>query len=281
MHISNRILPSTSKRHKQKTRVWHKYTPCEKTTWVPALSMPDAVKKKMKEGVVEPRKLRYVLMSKRVVVGPPRAHEQLKVKTTNRIVNLFFRSLDGPSEDPRPWQITDYNFVNGVDADHDNDGYDGPAAAAADVVEDVKNDSDGDCNPNKRCRIDVVEAEIVGAALGLLADTIVGDEDAEQRNYIVPDLTELKIVKMLESINRTYDNLPNRPEKKDLESAYNHLCQEQYFTGKLHRMYPFDRWKTCRTIRHPLNLMKVRSYVHTHEILYTHTRTRTRANMFT
>ena len=86
---------------------------------------------------------------------------------------------------------------------------------------------------------------------------------------------------MLESINRTYDNLSNRPEKKDLESAYNHLCQEQYFTGKLHRMYPFDRWKTCRTIRHPLNLMKVRSYVHTHEILYTHTRTRTRANMFT
>ena len=147
-----------------------------------------------------------------------------------------------------------------------NDGYDGPAAAAADVAEDVKNDIDGDCNPNKRCRIDAVEAEIVGA---------------EQRNYIVPDLTELKIVKMLESINRTYDNLPNRPEKKDLESAYNHLCQEQYFTGKLHRMYPFDRWKTCRTIRHPLNLMKVRSYVHTHEILYTHTRTRTRANMFT
>lgn len=159
-------------------------------------------------------------------------------KTANRIVNLFSRS-HAESGDPRPWQTTDYTYVDGADADNDNDGYRDPCATAATTADDI-----GDHNPNKRCRIGPVKE--------------LGDANTGQRNSCtVPDLAELTIIDMLQSINRTYDNLPKCPQKNDLETAYNELCQEKYFTGKLQRMYPFDRWKSCRKIRHPLNVVKV------------------------
>ena len=87
------ILPSSSRRHKQKTLTWWKYKPCAKTTWVPADLIPTEVKQKLVKGVAKSGKLQHVMMSKRVVVGPSRAHEQLR--TTNHITSLFSTSNDG------------------------------------------------------------------------------------------------------------------------------------------------------------------------------------------
>ena len=107
------------------------------------------------------------------------------------------------------------------------------------------------------------------------------DTDTDEQDHTVPDGVESKITAMIETINRSYDSLPagqsyvhafihpfiltfttpspSDPSKTDFETAYHDLCQQQYFTGKLAKMYPFGRWQKCRKIRHPADLMKVRT----------------------
>ena len=73
----------------------------------------------------------------------------------------------------------------------------------------------------------------------------------------VPDESESKIDRMMQDINSSYDRLSSHPSKKELEFIYTDLCQRRYFTNKLHKMYPFTRWKSCRKIRHKKDLFKV------------------------
>lgn len=222
------VVPSTSKRHKQKTLIWHKYTPCDKATWVPAKSIPDSVKKKISEGVVRPRQLRHVIMTKRIVVGPARAHEQLQ--KTNSIARLFSSPRrDADNSQPRPWQIVKYSCMDDDNAGSDNDP------------------------PRKRRRTDPDPCnENDYTVPATPADT------TNENDYTVPEGIESKIDTMMISIKRSYDSLPADPSKQELEDAYDGLCQRKYFTGKLSNMYPFNRWKTCRKIQCATGLMKVR-----------------------
>ena len=112
------IEPNSSSRHKRKTLTWYKYIPCQKATWVPADSIPKAVMKKIVQGQVQLGKLRHVILRKRAIVGPRRAHEQLA--PTNSIKSIFASSSSSaPNDVIKPWQITEYNFLDVDNADSD------------------------------------------------------------------------------------------------------------------------------------------------------------------
>lgn len=269
------ILPSSSRRHKQKTLTWWKYKPCAKATWVPADLIPTGVKQKLIEGLAPPRKLQHVMMSKRVVVGPSRAHEQLRTK--NHITSLFSTGNDGQ---PRPWQLTPYTDNAGSENPHKRCRIDPDLRSDKTINPDPHSDKTIDPDPRSDktggdpVLLDVTAHMLATSPSGNMNDpqqlldatariqpmTEPAATDTNERDHTVPDGTESKITAMMETINRSYDSLPagqsymyvfihpfiltltapshslSDPSKKDFETAYHDLCQQQYFTGKLAKM---------------------------------------------
>ena len=261
---------TASPHHKDKSRKWYKYFPCERehATWVPAKLLPQAVLNHIKECRASERALRYVIQSKRLVLGPARGHEQLQVNANNTLFQLAVRWQSKVKR--RPWDLIKNEPEKCHDADESSQSQtaesqtskvssstssaEASTASPSPVKRTRQNADLGISSQAKsRQRLDTMltddadfnEKEVLetmSTVVGQILDVTSQASLAVHSSKDVPAHIETKIDEMLTAINQSYDQVHESASDEPYSACYNKLCNAKYFTGKLslHDLLNYD-----------------------------------------
>ena len=264
---------STSTRHKTVTKVWQKYEPCKKATYVPARVMPKPVLRKLKDGRALAEDLKYLLLRDRVVLGEPRGHEQLY---SGRPLMFGSPVVQGVKR----WQMTDHwdtgdNNATPTRGDNNATPTRGDNNATPTRGDNNATPTCGDNNatptrlpddgdtskqvddhdpPVKKRRIEetimaAAEATMIRAAMQQSAQDLAAVKEAEKENdeYLVPEAGEKTVNAMLEVINESFPKVASM--RAEMEARYEKLVARKVFSKK---QLPFKRWLQCMGFKQPL-----------------------------